>query len=130
MYIIINKFILSNCFHSRPGQGQGRGRRRGVGKGGRKLGVRGGLVDKNNLRPRPKITTDVRKARKAAWQKWLNIYTTETEKIMKKTKKENVKCPECHEKVMKTVFISHRTKNCLEQDPRVKMASWDLLDYV
>ena len=42
-----------------------------MGKGGRKLGVRGGLVDKNNLLaagPRIAIGRDARKARKADWQ--------------------------------------------------------------
>ena len=36
---------------------------------------------------------------------WIKIYTIETEKIMKRTRRDNVKCPECHETVDKTSFI-------------------------
>ena len=54
-------------------------RGRGVGKGGRKLGVRGGLVNKDNL-PGPRSTAGrgARKARREDWMKWTKNYKDET----------------------------------------------------
>ena len=120
-------------FNSRPGRGRAGGRGRGVGKGGRKLGVRGGLVDKNNLLaagPRTAIGRDARKARKADWQKWVEIYTRETENMIKKTKRDFIKCPECKENISKNGFLNHRTRNCQERDDKMLMSSWDLQNYV
>ena len=43
--------------------------------------------------------------------------------IMKKSMRDIIKCPECHGNIDKTGFLSHRIRNCLEQDARLRMAS-------
>ena len=100
------------------------------GKGGRRLGIRGGLVDKDNL-PGPRSTARkaATKARKEDWQKWVNRYTKETEDLVKKCKRENLKCPECKEKLSKSIFVNHRLRNCPLPDLKLKMSNWELTNY-
>ena len=90
-------------------------------------------MDKNNLAgagPRTTIGRDARKARKEDWQKWVKIYTIETEKMIKKTQRDYVKCPECQERIDKTGFLKHRMRNCQERDSKLLMSSWDLGNYI
>ena len=128
------KFIFREAGRQRrTGRGArgGRGQRgAGVGKGGRKLGIRGGLVDKDSLPgPRSAARKSANKARKEDWQRWLSRYTKETEKLIEKSKRENIKCPECKEKITKSVFLNHRLRNCPQLDPKVKMGNWDISNY-
>ena len=115
----------------RRGRGPGRGSGRGIGKGGRKLGIRGGLVDKNNLPgPRSTVGREARKARREDWTSWCKNYTRATNDLIKKSKKDFVKCTECQELVGKTVFDKHRTRNCVNLDPKLKLCNWDLANYL
>ena len=105
--------------------------RPGIGKGGRKLGIKGGLVDKDRLLPGPRSTARkaATKARREDWQHWVSRYTKETEKMIGKCRRENIKCPECKELLDKSVFLNHRLRNCPQQDLKLKMGNWDISNY-
>jgi len=104
---------------------------RGRGKGGKRMGIRGGLVSKDSLPPRGKTVIDAKKHRRNDWQEWVKNYKIQTEKMIKKSKKKEIKCPECEENILKQSFIKHRTeRGCMNLDPKLRMGNWDLGNYL
>ena len=93
--------------------------------------MRGGLVDKNHLPgPRSNAGKGGRQARREDWTLWCENYSRATENLIRKCKKDKIKCPECQEKIDKNVFDKHRTRNCMNIDPKLKLSNWDLGNYL
>ena len=111
---------------------------KGRGKGGRKLRPTQGLLPKDGRRPptndppkRGKIILEAKKLRRKDWSEWLQMYKTQTEAILLKAKKRELKCPECSEIVPKKSFLKHRTeRGCTRLDLRIKMAHWSVENYM
>ena len=72
-----------------------------------------------------------KKQRRNDWQEWVKNYKMQTERLLKKTKKREIKCPECDDIIQKTSFLKHRTeRGCLNLDPKLKMGNWDIENYL
>ena len=114
--------------------GRARGGRKGRGKGGKKLGVRGGLINKDNLvnvGPRSRTAEVARQSRKQDWKEWLEKFKSETQAKVDKCRRDNITCPECREKISLVTFYNHRTKGgCTKAEPRLKMSNWSLDEYL
>ena len=104
---------------------------KGRGKGGKRMGIRGGLVNKDCLPPRGKAVIDAKRNRRNDWQEWVKNYKMQSERLIKKTKKGELKCPECEEMILKQSFLKHRTeRGCINLDPKLKMGNWTLENFL
>ena len=108
----------------------GSSHRTGRGKGGKRLGIRGGLINKDRLGPRSKTITEAKKLRRQDWQEWVKTYKKQTEEYIKKARKSEIKCSECEEIILKKSYLKHRTeRGCHNLDPKLKMSNWTLENY-
>lgn len=116
------------------GRARGGGGRRGRGKGGKKLGVRGGLINKDNLinvGPRSRTAEVARQNRKQDWKEWVDQFKLETQGKVDKCRRDIITCPECREKISTANFYNHRIKgHCTKAEPRLKMSNWSLDEYL
>ena len=104
---------------------------KGRGKGGKRMGIRGGLVSKDCLPPRGKAIIDAKRNRRNDWQEWVKNYKMQTENLIKKARKTELKCPECEENISKSSFLKHRTeRGCINLDPKLKMGNWTIENYL
>ena len=104
---------------------------KGRGKGGRKLRPTQGLLPKDRIQPRGRAVLEAKKLRRKDWSDWLNMYKSQTEALLKKIKKRDVKCPECNDLIQKKSFLKHRTeRGCPRIDLRIKMSNWSVETYL
>ena len=104
---------------------------KGRGKGGRKLRPTQGLLPKDSIQPRGRAVLEAKKLRRKDWSDWLNMYKSQTEALLKKIKKRDVKCPECNDLIQKKSFLKHRTeRGCPRIDLRIKMSNWSVETYL
>ena len=69
--------------------------------------------------------------RRNDWQEWVKHYKMQTENLIKKSRKPELKCPECEVNVSKSSFLKHRTeRGCINIDPKLKMGNWTLENYL
>ena len=89
------------------------------------------MVSKDSLAPRGKTVIEAKKNRRNDWQDWVKNYQIQTERLIKKTRRGEIKCPECTENISKKSFMKHRTeRGCLNIDPKLKMGNWTLENYL
>ena len=59
------------------------------------------------------------------------MYKKQTEAVLKRVKKRDVKCPECNDLIQRKSFLKHRTeRGCPRIDLRIKMSNWSVENYL
>ena len=84
-----------------------------------------------NVQPRGRAVLDAKKLRRKDWSDWLSMYKKQTEAVLKRVKKRDVKCPECNDLIQRKSSLKHRSeRGCPRNDLRIKMSNLSVENYL
>ena len=79
---------------------------------------------------RSKVHRDAMSRRRAEWTKFLENYIASTYLLVRRCRRDIIRCPECRENIAKEGFMEHRThRGCQKIDPKINLANWDVENF-